>query len=615
MTTATPSRSAPPDSDRLRVFVSYSRDDLDFADQLVVGLEFAGFAATIDRYGITGGEDWKLRLGNLIRETHTVVFVLSPASADSETCAWEVNEAARLGQRIIPILCRPLDGKTPPRLLSDLNYIYFFHEPKTPGSGFAAGLVELTAALNTDIEWHREHTRILLRAMEWDEGGRQSARLLSGTDIQRAKEWAGKRPRTAPEPTDLQLAFIAAGEEEAVARSNVERLRLAEMAKAQEARAKALAAAETALKQVADAQRRRGRLRNSLLLAMTLAAGISGWSWYTIAQGNKKLTEEVQLANAAAARAKSAEARALSDRRRAEKAESNAIVNECTASKVILDTNPKDVENLHNYLSCGLRLGFSLIREDRPEDSKKIFSQMREAALTNSTDQADPVRPFFFLLASEGAAVSQCAATEPKSRARSDAIRQLATAANEILQFPLPPTLEQRWQKELEQRWREEAFRGAVYIGNYSNEAGDRDLAFQYASSLVDRLSSRPGEGGESIRDLVKALDHLVWMALITKRASEALEASERAVQLVEKFDIKDLDSVRLNHAHALLFNGRNDDARKEYQKLNPVDVAADVENLVSVGLCVRLFDELVGAPGRCTTSVGQNGQLQRGDR
>ena len=80
---------------KLRVFISYSRDDLDFADQLVIGLEFAGFAPTIDRHGISGGEDWKLRLGNLIGETDTVLFVLSPASAVSEICAWEVREATK----------------------------------------------------------------------------------------------------------------------------------------------------------------------------------------------------------------------------------------------------------------------------------------------------------------------------------------------------------------------------------------------------------------------------------------------------------------------------------------------------------------------------------------
>src|SRR5215469_10463743 len=71
---------------KLRVFISYSRDDLKFADQLDDALNACGFECLIDRQGISGGEDWKLRLGNLITEADTIVFVLSPSSARSPIC-------------------------------------------------------------------------------------------------------------------------------------------------------------------------------------------------------------------------------------------------------------------------------------------------------------------------------------------------------------------------------------------------------------------------------------------------------------------------------------------------------------------------------------------------
>src|SRR5215510_16016228 len=116
-----------------KVFVSYSRDDLEFADQLVAGLEACAFRPTIDREGISGGEDWRIRLGSLIREADTVVFVLSPASARSDVCGWEVEEAARLGKRILPVTCRPLDGVALPPQLQKRNYISFYPETKFPG--------------------------------------------------------------------------------------------------------------------------------------------------------------------------------------------------------------------------------------------------------------------------------------------------------------------------------------------------------------------------------------------------------------------------------------------------------------------------------------------------
>src|SRR5215510_10404483 len=56
------SRPDSPDRGKLRVFISYSRDDLHFADQLDAALNAYGFECLIDRHGISGGEEWKQRL-------------------------------------------------------------------------------------------------------------------------------------------------------------------------------------------------------------------------------------------------------------------------------------------------------------------------------------------------------------------------------------------------------------------------------------------------------------------------------------------------------------------------------------------------------------------------
>jgi len=287
------SRLDSPDSGKLRVFISYSREDLEFADQLDAALsDVCGFECVLDRHGISGGEDWKERLGNLIREADTVVFVLSPSSACSEICAWEVEEAARLGKRILPVNCRPLKSSSPPPRLRDLNYIFFHSDPKNaPGAGFGTGLAKLVAALNTDFDWLREHTRYLQRATEWDSRGRPPNRLLSGDDIAEAKAWVARRPKNAPEPTALHLDFIRASEEEAEARSSAQRKQLEEMAAAQAEREKALHKAEEALKQAADAQRKRSRIRNiafgvvSIFAVLTALLGL-------LSQQQRKVAEE-----------------------------------------------------------------------------------------------------------------------------------------------------------------------------------------------------------------------------------------------------------------------------------------------------------------------------------
>jgi hypothetical protein len=65
--------------EKLKVFISYSRkDSAEFADELVAGLEYGGFAPFLDRHDIAAGEDWEARLGGLIAQSDTVVFVVSP---------------------------------------------------------------------------------------------------------------------------------------------------------------------------------------------------------------------------------------------------------------------------------------------------------------------------------------------------------------------------------------------------------------------------------------------------------------------------------------------------------------------------------------------------------
>ena len=201
---------------KLNVYIAYSRDDLDFVDQLDV-LPARRLRDDHRPSRIVGRRRLEGSLGALVRDADTFVFVLSPSSARSEICAWEVDAAVRLGKRIIPVICRPLDGPSPPPQLAELNYIYFYPEPKLPGSGFGRGLFDLAKALNTDPDWVREHTRYLRLAKEWEEVGKPpDRRLLSAADIALAKAWATSRPAKAPELTALQLEFIRASEEESI---------------------------------------------------------------------------------------------------------------------------------------------------------------------------------------------------------------------------------------------------------------------------------------------------------------------------------------------------------------------------------------------------------------
>jgi TIR domain len=220
---------------KLKVFISYSRKDEDFAQELLGALEIMGFEPYLDKHDIAAGEDWEVRLGRLIEAADTVVFVISPDAVASERCAWEVERTVTLKKRLLPIVFRRVEEAQVPTHLKQLNYI-FFDRPLN----FIPPLKALTTALKTDIAWIREHTRLGEAALRWDARGRAEALLLRGEELAAAKSWLGAQPQFAPEPTLLHHEFIKAGEDAEAARSSAERQRLDQMAAAQAEREKAL---------------------------------------------------------------------------------------------------------------------------------------------------------------------------------------------------------------------------------------------------------------------------------------------------------------------------------------------------------------------------------------
>ncbi len=188
-----------------RVFISYSRADLAFAEALRQRLIGDGLEAFIDVEDVVKGEEWRKRLQGLIESADVVVFLISPDSVASEVCDWEINEAERVGKRICPAVARatPLED-VPPRL-TRLNFT-FLDDPATAESEYP----KLLEAIRQDAAWVREHSRLGEQALRWDRAGRPSRLLLRGADIATAEGWRAERTPTAPELTALHNAYLDA---------------------------------------------------------------------------------------------------------------------------------------------------------------------------------------------------------------------------------------------------------------------------------------------------------------------------------------------------------------------------------------------------------------------
>jgi WD40 repeat protein len=192
---------------KTRVFISYSRKDSAFANRLVDALNTRGFEAYLDKNDILPGEAWKDRLKALILSADAVGVVISPDSIASPMCAWEVETAESLQKKTLPLVYRPVaDADVPPRL-SQLNYIFL-----READDFDAGLATLARALDTDIAWIRQHTRIGELAQRWDSAGRPTVggRLLRDEELTDAETWLLTSPKDAPDPTEVQRAYVQA---------------------------------------------------------------------------------------------------------------------------------------------------------------------------------------------------------------------------------------------------------------------------------------------------------------------------------------------------------------------------------------------------------------------
>jgi hypothetical protein len=189
---------------RTKVFISYSRKDMAFANRLKATLEVRGLEVLIDRGEIYAFEDWWKRIETLIGSADTVVFVISPEAVKSDVALKEVAHAASLNKRFAPVICQQVENSAVPEALRRLNFI-FLNDPNS----FDANADKLAEALQTDIGWVRKHTEYGQRAREWSENARAAGLLLRPPLLDQAETWLTLRPARVPTPTAETEQYFA----------------------------------------------------------------------------------------------------------------------------------------------------------------------------------------------------------------------------------------------------------------------------------------------------------------------------------------------------------------------------------------------------------------------
>ncbi|HSS20584.1 MAG TPA: toll/interleukin-1 receptor domain-containing protein [Pyrinomonadaceae bacterium] len=119
------------------VFISYSRNDIDFALGVKDRIEKAGLAVWLDTNAIAAGADWSDAIDEAITDAVAVVLVMSPEAKASEYTAFEWAYALGAGVRVVTLMYRPVELH--PRL-SRLQYLDFTQPSARPWAEFLAQL-------------------------------------------------------------------------------------------------------------------------------------------------------------------------------------------------------------------------------------------------------------------------------------------------------------------------------------------------------------------------------------------------------------------------------------------------------------------------------------------
>lgn len=188
------------------VFISYSRKDSDFVRQLHEALKQQGRDTWVDWEDIPPTAEWWREVTAGIEAADTFVFVISPDSLASEICRREIDHAVQNQKRIVPILRRQPEGNSAMHpSVGSHNWLFF-----RPTDDFDKALVSLHNALETDLSHVREHTRLLVRAREWEGNRREGSLLLRGGDLARAEAWLTEAARKKPSAAAIQVDYITA---------------------------------------------------------------------------------------------------------------------------------------------------------------------------------------------------------------------------------------------------------------------------------------------------------------------------------------------------------------------------------------------------------------------
>ncbi|MUG95497.1 TIR domain-containing protein [Scytonema sp. UIC 10036] len=217
-------------------FISYGRaDSKEFATKLQARLNEQGFRVWFDFNDIPLGVDFQNQIDDGIEKACHFLFLISPHSVNSLYCRKEIELAIKLNKRIFPLLHvmqisqETWQQRNPNGTAQDwevyklkglhdsyqnmhptiqkLNWVYFQED----NNDFEKSLASLVTLLRSHPDYVEQHTKFLVKALEWERNQKQTRYLLTGSEKQQAEAWLKIRFKNEQPPcvsSNLHCEYI-----------------------------------------------------------------------------------------------------------------------------------------------------------------------------------------------------------------------------------------------------------------------------------------------------------------------------------------------------------------------------------------------------------------------
>jgi len=136
------------------------------------------------------------------------VLLLSPRALSDALCLQGLLFAFSMNKRVVPVLVEAVPTEHLPEPLQTLDAIDL-RAALPPLEQTSAG-PQLIETLQHQADYHRAHTQLLVKALQWERQLRDPSLLLQGKELARYQRWlAVASGRSRHQPIQLQTLYVA----------------------------------------------------------------------------------------------------------------------------------------------------------------------------------------------------------------------------------------------------------------------------------------------------------------------------------------------------------------------------------------------------------------------